>query len=226
LKCYLFIYKIIKFLFLDIFNIGSQKEFLYNIPTENSIYFNIESAFKHSEFNTSFCNSGIDEACSINKNLKSQNIFKNLLKDKYSLSDNKKIFIIENNRIIKNSIKKLIEIIVDSKGKSDSLDIYTGSDGIDLIKFFFPKNKIIDTQKIACVIIDENMEYLNGSETIKILRYVEKKLKLCHINVVSLNINENLNVNNFQENYCVDHFINKPITKIQIENVLKLCNII
>ena len=41
-------------------------------------------------------------------------------------------------------------------------------------------------KKIKCIFIDENMDYLNGSETIKIIRKLQNMNKINSYNIVSI----------------------------------------
>jgi len=40
--------------------------------------------------------------------------------------------------------------------------------------------------KIKCILTDENMEYINGSEAVQILRNLEKKKKIKAITIASV----------------------------------------
>lgn len=139
---------------------------------------------------------------------------------------NKKIIVIDDNQIIRNSIKRMLESALTNKPETEKIDICSGTDGIDLIKFIFPDNNIIDTQKVLCVFIDENMEYLNGSDAVKILRHLETKNKLHHINVVSVSCHEDSKFVDFILSSGVDFFLSKPVSKNDITNVLKKLKII
>ena len=56
------------------------------------------------------------------------------------------------------------------KEKQLDYEIIQCTDGMDILKFILDEN-IFDHIKI--IITDENMEYLNGSEAIKIIRMIE-----------------------------------------------------
>lgn len=77
-----------------------------------------------------------------------------------------------------------------------------------------------------CVFIDENIEYLNGSGKVKILRHLEIKNKLHHINVVTVSCHEDNRFIDFVLNSGVDLFLSKPVSKNDLTNLLKKMNII
>ena len=60
--------------------------------------------------------------------------------------------------------------------------IIEASDGIELLNIVI-KDK---NNKIKCIFIDENMDYLNGSETVKIIRKLQNMDKINSYNIVSI----------------------------------------
>lgn len=177
-------------------------------------------------FNRSLCESCGSKVQKISIPAVKGNIIKEKTNKKCLEDNNKKIFVIDDNQIIRNSIRKMIEFILKDKQNTEQIDIYTGADGVDLIKFLFPENNIIDTQNILCVIIDENMEYLNGSDAVKILRHLELKNKLPHINVVTVSCHEDTKFVEFICKSGVDLFLSKPVSKNDIANLFKRFGII
>ena len=91
------------------------------------------------------------------------------------------------------------------------IDIITASDGIHMIQ------KVIEDQnngnKIKCIITDENMEYLNGSEAIKIIRSFEKECKIKNVKIISATSQEDIQFVNNIKNIGADLVMSKPISK-------------
>lgn len=89
---------------------------------------------------------------------------------KYNIADilntKGKIIIIDDNNFISKSVKKIVESIL--KNTSKEYEIIIGSDGLDLLNFIREDQE--KGNQIKCVILDEEMEYLKGSESIKIIR--------------------------------------------------------
>jgi len=85
-----------------------------------------------------------------------------------------KILIVDDNSFILEATKVIIKKVL--KEAECEMEIISGSDGYDII------HHVIQDQskgnEIKCIFTDENMEYINGSEAIKILRNLEKKKKL------------------------------------------------
>ncbi len=110
----------------------------------------------------------------------------------------------------------LLEI---NKEITQNFEIIEGNDGVDILK------EIIQNQRtesaIHLVFTDEKMEYLNGSETVKILRMLERENKLKKTNIVSITSFEDEHSKNHILQAGVDHIISKPNTKNQICNIFE-----
>ena len=92
-----------------------------------------------------------------------------------------KILIIDDSKTIRNSIKKLL--IKDSK-LNTMFDIIEGEDGVETLNLVVKDQ--FDGNRIRLIISDENMEYLNGSDSYKILKKLERLNKINNIFLVSL----------------------------------------
>ena len=99
--------------------------------------------------------------------------------------------------------------------------IIEGSDGIDLINIV--KND--KGNKIKCILLDENMEYLNGSETVKILRKLEEKNVINKYNYVSVTAFDDQETKNNIIKSGINSILSKPCTKSSLINVVKKLNI-
>jgi signal transduction histidine kinase/CheY-like chemotaxis protein len=128
------------------------------------------------------------------------------------------IVIVDDNAMLLSSLNNVIMKVLVSNN-INNIKIFSGSDGIDLLKI------IIDDQKgpniIKCVFVDEFMEFMNGTEAIKIIREYEKlnKIRPLFITKVSaMHFEQNSDGTNVT--------LEKPVRDKQIQNVLKLAGII
>lgn len=124
--------------------------------------------------------------------------------------------IVEDNQFINDSLKKLLEKVIKESGKN--FEVIQMTDGIDMVK------QIIDDQSngnlIKCILTDENMEYINGSEATRIIRALEKRNKIKHIKILSISSQEdNATVKMLLESGA-DLVLGKPISKNLISNSL------
>jgi signal transduction histidine kinase/CheY-like chemotaxis protein len=128
------------------------------------------------------------------------------------------IVIVDDNAMLLSSLNNVIKKVLVSNN-INNIKIFSGSDGIDLLKI------IIDDQKgpniIKCVFVDEFMEFMNGTEAIKIIREYEKlnKIRPLFITKVSaMHFEQNSDGTNVT--------LEKPVRDKQIQNVLKLAGIV
>ncbi len=102
----------------------------------------------------------------------------------------------------------------------DFFKIKEGNDGSDIIK-----NIVLDQNKnnrIKCIITDENMEYINGSRAIKIIRNLEKDKKIKPVTIVSIfAIEENISKKSINESGA-DYSFGKPCNQNDQTKFLKL----
>lgn len=98
--------------------------------------------------------------------------------------------------------------------------IVTGFDGVDFLKYLIDDQK--NNNSIKMVFIDEYMDYMNGSEALKIMKDLVKRSKIKKVFICkSSSDNE---VSKMQDG--VDYFLNKPVTEMDIEKVLHKANIL
>ncbi len=126
----------------------------------------------------------------------------------------KKIMIVDDNKFINDSIKHLIESII-REFKLD-FEVIQGADGIDLLK------ALVDDQKqgnlIECVFTDENMEYMNGSEAIRIIRDMEKSNKIKNLKLFSITGQEDIQSSKVILASGADNVLGKPVNKSLLIN--------
>ena len=125
-----------------------------------------------------------------------------------------KILIVDDSFSIRSSLKKLINSIVDC----NKIDVLEGEDGSDIIKFVSHDN--LNSKLIKLIITDENMEIINGSEAIKILRQLEKKNKINKINIVSLTAFSDNNTINCLYDIGANKVMLKPVNKSDLKKII------
>ena len=90
-------------------------------------------------------------------------------------------------------------------------------------------NKIIIDQSqnnlIKCIITDENMEYLNGSDAIKILKKLEKFNKIKYIPIATITAYENVELIDYITKRGADYILSKPCDEMQLKKFFELFEI-
>ena len=127
------------------------------------------------------------------------------------------LIICDDSELIRNSIKKVFYSI-------DNLDRLYGIDlcydGIQVIM------KIVEDQNngnfIKAVFIDENMDYLNGRETVKILKNMIEESKIKKVYFISISANDENEFDSSDYDFCLA----KPINKIKLNECLRRLEII
>jgi len=161
--------------------------------------------------------------CDNTKNVLIQNSTEKQKTEKFN--ENTHIYIVvDDNLYIRNCLKKLLDIFFKNWKKNNPKEkidfvIYEGIDGIDALKFVIDPNY---SSRIKGIFIDENMEYLNGSEAIKIIRRLQnlnKISKLFHIATVTA-FEDAITKTNIL-NAGVDDIYQKPINKNHIEDFFR-----
>lgn len=145
-----------------------------------------------------------------------------ILKESIKEEKKFKILIVDDNLHIRKSIRNIIAEVIKSFEKN--YDFIEGSDGVDILKY------IVEDQKknnlIKCVFTDENMEYMDGSFCIEILREMEKENKIKNVNIVSVTSFEDDKNKEIILLKGANFIINKPCNKQTIANILKELDLI
>lgn len=129
---------------------------------------------------------------------------------------NKKILIADDNVILLNMLKKMLNDLF--KKYNMDFEIIAVNDGLDIL------NNVIEDQfngnLIQCIITDENMEFIKGSDAVKILKDLNQKNRIKDIPVIFLtsydeifNFGFSADVNNYK-------ILSKPINYISLEAVM------
>jgi len=100
----------------------------------------------------------------------------------FNLNKKRKILIVDDNENLLRSLNKMLLNLFE-KNQAE-YEIISASDGLDILRY------IIEDQfkgnLIKCVITDENMKFIKGSEAVKILSKLWKQKKIKHISFLLL----------------------------------------
>ena len=131
-------------------------------------------------------------------------------------NDDFKILVIDDHVLIRQNTANLIKSVLTSLNIFN-YRIIEGSDGIDLLSLI----KSDKDYKIKYIFIDENMEFLNGSEAVFLIRKLESHQKIQKYNIVSITAydDEETRINIIKSG--VNSIISKPCTKSEIMKYLK-----
>ena len=90
------------------------------------------------------------------------------------------------------------------------------TDGLDIIRYLSDSKF---RKRIKCIITDENMEFINGSEAITFARTIENKKLVEDIRCISVTCLENTDVLEHIRKKGADCIIIKPLTKEGLKNI-------
>ena len=195
---------------------------------ENEISNNLFKIIKDKNQNKNNLNKSDDSFKNDNINYQEDNIkLKNINQENINFLSKKsvlnKILIVDDHLIIRDSLKKSCKRIL-NKYSMKEYDIIEGSDGVDIIY------KIIKDQSennlIKCIITDENMEYINGSEAIKIIRKLEKFNKIKFTPILSITAFEDIAMKELIIKNGADKLLSKPCNEKQLKEFFDKFNII
>ena len=126
------------------------------------------------------------------------------------------IVVVDDHKLVRINTINLIKLTLSSLN-IDNFTIIEGSDGIDLLNIV----RKDENCKIKCVFTDENMEYLNGSEAVKIIRKLEQNNKFKPQHIVTITaFDDNGTRNNILES-GVNSILSKPCSKTAIKSILQ-----
>lgn len=136
---------------------------------------------------------------------------------RYDFIDNcQLIIILEDNHLIRkslvNQIIKLPEFI-----KHENLFLIEAADGVDLLKIATDLQKT--NYKIKCLITDENMEFMNGSDCIKIIRKMMNEGIISKFSLLSLTaFSDDDRIDSIKKSGA-DFVFSKPISKSNLSKI-------
>lgn len=126
------------------------------------------------------------------------------------------ILVADDNHIINESNKRILMNIC--REKSLNYEIVSCQDGIDILKYVSDESSFGD---IKIIITDENMEYLNGSEAIRIIRTLEDRKRAPKKVIISLTCHEELSILKNIKESGADLIITKPLSKQKIIHIFE-----
>jgi len=116
-----------------------------------------------------------------------------------------KILVVEDNKILRKSFINVIQKFLKNRNLSAFYEIVECNDGVDIL-YHIVKDQSEDNL-IKCVITDENMDYMNGSEASRIIKNFEEKNKIKPVVIAMIS---SFDSNYFDENYGINYFLPKP----------------
>jgi len=138
---------------------------------------------------------------------------------KYLLVYNRipKILLIDDQKFVRSSLGNILNLIL--KEKKLKWDIIEGADGIDLLNYVIEDNK--NNKMIKLIFTDENMEYINGTKAIEIIRYLEKGNKILKNNniLISTSEQDDKELKTFYKSIGVNFIFSKPCDKDSLLNI-------
>eukprot|EP00340_Litonotus_pictus_P007270 CAMPEP_0170528860 /NCGR_PEP_ID=MMETSP0209-20121228/14291_1 /TAXON_ID=665100 ORGANISM="Litonotus pictus, Strain P1" /NCGR_SAMPLE_ID=MMETSP0209 /ASSEMBLY_ACC=CAM_ASM_000301 /LENGTH=537 /DNA_ID=CAMNT_0010820275 /DNA_START=5008 /DNA_END=6621 /DNA_ORIENTATION=- len=131
--------------------------------------------------------------------------------------DEKVIVVVDDSLHNRNTLCNLLRSIV--KNQDLPITILSGNDGVDLLWYLIDDQ---ENNRILCAFSDENMDYMNGSKAVEILRQYEKDRKLASLPLLICSTNFD---DEFQKELIVkagfDMCIEKIISKDKMTKLLK-----
>jgi len=126
-----------------------------------------------------------------------------------------KLVIVDDHKLVREfTLNLLISLLKDFN--SQSYDIVECSDGIELLNLV----RLDAGNQIKLILNDENMEYLNGSESVKIIRILEENKKIKYHHIVSITAFDDQQTKERILNSGVNSIITKPCTKSDLSKLL------
>jgi signal transduction histidine kinase len=129
--------------------------------------------------------------------------------------DKFKIIVVDDNKLVRETTVNTIKSVLFDIDYShyEFIECYDGIDLLPLIKDDYQ-------HKIKLIFIDENMNYLNGSDTIKIIRKLEKDKKINNYHVISISaVSDEETTKSFLK-LGFDFILPKPCKKNEIKRAL------
>ena len=129
------------------------------------------------------------------------------------------ILIVDDCKYVLNSLSKIIKDVL--RENSSEINVLQMNDGVETLKYVYDNKS--NNSSIILIISDENMEFINGSDTFIILKKLEKsyKIKPIKLAIISSDIN-----NEYYEKIGIDKIIDKKYDKNIFRNLLRDLQII
>ena len=126
------------------------------------------------------------------------------------------IVVVDDHNFVRQTMIKLIKQVL-SESQVNNIEIIELSDGIELL------NTVIKDKSnlIKCIFTDEDMEYMKGSEAVRIIRKLEGDNRIPRYPIVSITAFDDIDTKNYIVNSGVNSIIIKPCSKTNIRNALQ-----
>ena len=132
-----------------------------------------------------------------------------------SIEKMSKIVVVDDHKIIRENTISLINGVL-SVLEINDIEILEAFDGIELLNILINDKN----HQIKYIFLDETMEYLNGSDTVRIIRKMEADNKIKNYFIVSITAFDDTETKNFLLKTGVNLIISKPCTKSDISSIL------
>ena len=207
--------------------LGSQLNLISHSPTRSKSEYQVikknKPILKKSKLTVIQRNSSEDDSSSSEKeNTKNEtkSDFDTLFNFKEHFIRENIILIADDDSYCRNSLKRLVTQVLMKNDKLDCYSVITLTDGIDVINYFL--YSYYKKLRIKLLFTDENMKFLNGSESIKILNSINSKVNYFAFKSIIVTA---LNEVNASSSLC-NRVVNKPINYSLVEEILKNSKII
>jgi CheY-like chemotaxis protein len=125
------------------------------------------------------------------------------------------LIVIDDHKLLRENTINLIKKVLISLNLTN-FQILEGSDGIDLLKFVINDKE----NRIKYIFCDENMEYLNGSDAVRIIRDLESNNKICSYQIASITAFDDEMTKKRILKAGFNLVLDKPCTKSVISNLI------
>jgi len=132
------------------------------------------------------------------------------------------IVLADDNHLINNCNQKILSDILNEFQRND-FEIICVNDGIDVLKIFLNNE---NTEIFKLLITDENMDFMNGSDSIKVIRKIEDSKNIKKLNIISLTCHEDLNIRDMIIKAGADFILTKPLSKPSIKSLIEKNNLL
>lgn len=133
-----------------------------------------------------------------------------------------RILIVDDNEILLKMLNKMLSSIL--LALNEEFDVISANDGLDILNYVMEDQ--FKGNLIKCIITDENMEFINGSEAICLLQKLQQRNKIKEIPVIFLTGLDQEYGRHFIKDFENFQFLSKPISSIELEKLLVKLNII
>lgn len=145
---------------------------------------------------------------------------RNFTKDSSSFSkDMQYILVVDDDYMCRKNAKRMAKDIL-ADFMNLNLGVIKASDGLDTLNFIIKDQ--LKHSHIKMIIRDENMNYLNGSDSYKILDRLASLKKLSKIPMIILTAFEDSDILfRLKESGCIDEIMRKPMNKSSLKKIIR-----